>query len=340
MPSINQVEKADAHLLESRKKAAISEKDATIKQSQEMMFSTFKDSLKLFMSSIKYQDPMDPVDTSEMAKQMFQLSQAQGQYAMLEKIEEQNELIRASQVLSASGLIGKRIEVQSNKFNLTGDDVEIGTTYPAGLSKAKIEILDEKNSVVFQREVKPKEGQKVLEEGKQAYLWKGEVNTPYGKNLNKGESLTTGDFKVRITAYDAKGEILKDPATDRFVELPTTIKAPLIASDFSDMKPKVKIGNQVLPLSSVISIQEQPQKPKEEPIDRALLVRRALNTLSEEDQVRFKTQITELAKSAKVVNEKDRALEQEINELDPTQYNKLVEEIEAKLNLFNEKGDK
>src|SRR3990167_2506832 len=162
MPSINQVEKADAHLLESRKKAAISEKDATIKQSQEMMFSTFKDSLKLFMSSIKYQDPMDPVDTSEMAKQMFQLSQAQGQYAMLEKIEEQNELIRASQVLSASGLIGKRIEVQSNKFNLTGDDVEIGTTYPAGLYKAKIEILDEKNSVVFQREVKPKEGQKVL----------------------------------------------------------------------------------------------------------------------------------------------------------------------------------
>lgn len=334
------VEAAQEHLKETRKQLAYKGGEDSIKRSSQMMFDTFKDSLKLFISSIKFQDPMDPVDTSEMAKQMFQLSQAQGQYALLEKTEEQNELLRAGQVLNASALIGKTLEVKSDKFTLDEGEVHLGALLPEGASKARLEILDDKGLLVYEKELTPGERQKYIEGGKKEFLWAGDVNTVHGKSLNGGNPLNKGNFSVRVLLYNEQGKFLTDRHTDEPLAAQTTVRAKLTGSDFADKQPKIRVGNQNLPLSAIVSIQQEIEKPQQEEINRGTVIRHALDALSEEDRMAFKARIQAQAKIAKENLDKDQGFEQEVNYLPPELFNELVKEIEEKLNTHKQEGEK
>ncbi|GEM_PF-6877836 len=333
---------AQEHLRESRVRMTTRGKEDSIEKSSQMMFSTFKDSLKLFLSSIKCQDPMDPVDTSEMAKQMFQLSQAQGQYAMLEKIEEQNDLLRSGQVLNASSFIGKTLEVKSDRFTLQDGKIQLGAMLPEGASKASFEIVDSKGFVVYEKEIQPNAGQKYLQGGKQELIWSGEVNTVHGKSINAGKSLEKGDFGVRVMLYDEAGGFLRERYTREYAAAETTIRAPLTGSDFADKQPKIVVNNQILPLSAIVSIQQDVEvaPEEEEVVNRGAVIRQALNILSEEERNAYKLRIQEEAKVAKKLLEVDQSLEQEVNYLPPENYNKLFKEIEEKLKVIHDQKQK
>jgi len=323
LSDIKQIDRAEKALVDSRKEMAQKGGNAVDKSSK-MMFNAFEDSLKLFISSIKYQDPLDPVDTSEMAKQMFQLSQAQGQYAMLEKIDEQNELLKAGQVLNSSHLIGKMIEIKSDKFTLQdGQNMHLSSYLPAGMSKAKIEILDSRGMPVYEQEIVPKNGQTVVAPGKQDFIWNGQVNTQHGRTTNSGKPLEKGDFSIRILGYDDKGQVIKDPYEDSWLKIPTTVKAPLTGSDFTDKIPKVVVGNNSLPLSAIVSIQEQEKKP--EPLNRYELIKATMAALPEEDQTAIRAKIEEQATQ-------NYKLGKKIDRLSEEQFQSITKEIETRIN--------
>ncbi|MBP6985781.1 MAG: hypothetical protein KBB83_04225 [Alphaproteobacteria bacterium] len=335
MPSLTPVEMAEKSLKTSRMELAKNGANAVEKSSQ-MMFKTFEDSLKLFVKSIEYQDPMDPVDTSEMAKQMFQLSQAQGQHAMVEKMTEQNELLKTGQALNAASLIGKTLEVNSDKFALAENkSAQLGIYMPENVHHAKMEIRDDKGGVVFEKELTPKALQSMLEPGKHELVWNGEVTTDYGKHKSAGKNLVDGQYRLVVKAYDKQNQVIKEPWTDEPKAIQTTIKAPMTGSDFMNNTPKITVGNNTLPLSAIVSIQGEDKAPVVEPFDRLAALKDAMSLLSEEDQKVILDNIAKEAKATKKMDREDRKLEKMVNNLKPEQYESITKEITNKLNIEN-----
>lgn len=339
MPSMTPVERAEKSLKESRIDLAKNGADAVDKSSQ-LMFKTFEDSLKLFVKSIQFQDPMDPVDTSEMAKQMFQLSQAQGQHAMVEKMNEQNDLLRTGQVLNASGLIGKVLEVNSDNFSLINNEpVQLGIYMPENVHHAKMEIRDERGGVVFEKEFTPSALQKTLDPGKHEVSWQGEASTPYGKTKANGKLAPNGQYKIVVKAYDDKNQAIKEPWSEDIKAIQTTVKAPMTGSDFMNGMPKVIVGNHSLPLSAIVSIQGKSEETVEEPFNRLGALKDTMAVLPEEDRTEILNSINEKAKSAKLeqkvarkLDREERKLEKKVNALSPEQYEAITTDITNRIN--------
>lgn len=338
---LNPVEKAEAHLKETakelakRKDLAGAGEDTSAKSSQ-MMFKSFEDSLKLFVTSIKYQDPMDPVDTSKMAEQTFQLAQAQAQHALLGKIEEQNGILRTGQILNSSNLIGKVIEVNSDQFfKESNDNIELAYILPMGLQKANVQILDAKGQIIHDQEIKPLEGMKTLDAGRKGFVWNGEVNTPAGKNINKGNPVGAGEYKIRVLGFDENGQIKKDENGEGWLKIETMVKAPLTGTDFRNNVPKVIVSNHSLPLSSIVSIQEKAEKPMQEALNRFDAIRNVMVALPQEDQKELEDLIRLQSKAARKLERHESKLEKKVNHLTPEQYNSLTKEIENRFNKVN-----
>jgi flagellar basal-body rod modification protein FlgD len=324
---MSNIEKAEKSLLESRKELA-EEGENAVKKSSEMMFKSFEDAIKLFVASIKYQDPMDPVDTSEMSQQMFQLSQAQGQHAMLEKQDELNTIMKTGQILNASHLQGQKIEVNTNKFSLNaGGDAELGYYIPAGATKVTILIADEKGRPVYEQNVEPKPGQKALEPGKQDLKWKGEVNTSHGKTLTGGKSLENGEFRIRVIAYDEKG-IMKETGSEQALAIQTTVKEKLTGSDFTGKIPRIVVGNNKLPLTSIVSIQGLTDNNGDGEINRYELMKTSMKGLSVDDSAAFLKSLDEQVDTAREQASKELNLEKKLKELSTEQYESLSKKLE------------
>lgn len=329
MPSITQAEKS---LIDSRKELAGYGNDSAAQKASSMMFKSFEDSLKLYMSSVKYQDPMNPVDTKEMAAQMFQLSQAQGLHSMNQSMERQLELMKTSQVLSTTGLIGKVVELDTDKFSLDkGRPVDMSFTLPRDVAKAKVEILDQKGAVLFGKDLMPNPGHKVLPAGLQRVQWEGDVNTSHGVAIAKGNKLQDGTYRIKVTLFNAKGEKIKDPYTDEPIVLPTTVKSRLIGSDFSQKVPKLLVGQDLsLPLSSIVSIQED-MPEGENMVDRVNELNQIMEDLEQADQEEANEEIKRLAKTTRKEVKKAEKFERRVNNLTPRQFEQLKTQLEQKI---------
>jgi flagellar basal-body rod modification protein FlgD len=68
------------------------------------------DFLKLFVTSLQYQDPMSPMENSEMMQQMSQLGMMEAVTNMKETVTELSENMLGSQVQQGSSLLGKTIK--------------------------------------------------------------------------------------------------------------------------------------------------------------------------------------------------------------------------------------
>jgi flagellar basal-body rod modification protein FlgD len=84
-----------------------------------------EDFIKLFIEQLKHQDPSHPTDSSAILQQMSQISQlsasADMQKTMKDVANSVNVSLANTQVLQATQLIGKRVEIESDQCPLTKD---------------------------------------------------------------------------------------------------------------------------------------------------------------------------------------------------------------------------
>ncbi|RBH50825.1 flagellar hook capping protein, partial [Pseudomonas sp. MWU13-2860] len=70
--------------------------------------------LKLFVAQLRSQDPMNPMDNSQMTSQMAQISQVGGIQQLNQSMQALVGAQAASQSLMASSMIGKKVLVAGN----------------------------------------------------------------------------------------------------------------------------------------------------------------------------------------------------------------------------------
>ncbi len=151
--------------------------------------------MTLLVTQLKNQDPMNPMDNSQMTSQLAQINTVSGIQELNATLASINGQIDAGQVLQAAALIGKGVLVPGDRV-LVGED---GTTTPFGLEldqpadEVRITITDGAGQVVRHFELGPQDA------GLQSFVWDGE--------LEDGTQAPRGAYTVSVQALGDGGEL-------------------------------------------------------------------------------------------------------------------------------------
>lgn len=189
------------------------------------------DFLKIFVTQMKYQDPMAPLDNYQMASQMAQFSMVQSLNSMSESIKGMESSQAAVNNLQAASLVGKKVEVKGSALALSQGTASEGSYQLDKPGKVTIKIMDDKGSLV-----------RVIESGvtdtqKQKILWDG-------KN-QQGIALPDGQYSFQVSAVDAQGA---------GIEAKTTMIGKVDGVTFDQGSAYLQIGSTKVLLSEIIAI--------------------------------------------------------------------------------------
>lgn len=112
-----------------------------------------EDFLRLLVTQLQHQDPLDPLDAQDFASQLAEFTALEQQLNTNQLIEQQIEMTSAAMVESqnsvAIGLIGNGVVAEGDQIELSGspgDGVYIATSGPATVT---VEITDAAGQVVL-----------------------------------------------------------------------------------------------------------------------------------------------------------------------------------------------
>ena len=132
--------------------SALTQSSSTAASGKRKTVLSQEDFLNLFVTQMRYQNPLEPMDNFQMATQMAQMTSAES----LKSIYEAVEKLAASQAswsnFQASGLIGKKVEYQGNGITLEQGAVSEAYYQLASPGKALLQVYDGTGNLVWKSE--------------------------------------------------------------------------------------------------------------------------------------------------------------------------------------------
>lgn len=105
--------------------------------------------LKLLVTQLRNQDPMNPMENAELTMQLAQMSTVEGINRLNAGLEALMGSYRASQTLQAAGLIGRQVFVAGDRLGLSAEGMALGGIDLAqAATKVRVSILDATGAVV------------------------------------------------------------------------------------------------------------------------------------------------------------------------------------------------
>lgn len=160
--------------------------------------------MTLLITQLQNQDPLKPMENSEMTSQLAQINTVSGIEELNSTLEGITSQMDANQALQASGLIGKGVMVSGKDVLVEQDDDGNAYTTPFGIELAepaanvKATIVGEGGQVIRVLDLG------ALDSGVQSFQWDG---------LNEQkESVASGRYSVQLEVTDAEGEKIESTA--------------------------------------------------------------------------------------------------------------------------------
>ena len=194
------------------------------------------DFLNLMITQMKYQDPLNPMDSNEYAAQLAQFSSLE-QLSNLN--ESMNESIDINYLLTQSinntmtaTLIGKDVKLSTNEITYNGQEsVDIGYTLPADAQNLTLDIYNESGKLVKSITLEDK--------------LKGDSKLTWDFTDNNGKKLANGQYTFEINATSMNGD-----------EMTTTnyLIGQIDAIRYTDSGTNLMIGNVAYNVSQITEI--------------------------------------------------------------------------------------
>lgn len=197
-------------------------------------FETF---LTLLTTQLRYQDPLEPMDSTAFVQQLVQFTEVEQSIGTNKKLEQLIDLQSTNQTLAAVGFMGRTIEATGNTGPLVDGAAEF--TYQLGqrAASATLIVLDANGQVAFTTA-----GNSAL--GKHSFAWDG-------KDLN-GNQLADGAYSFAVAARDKDGEK---------IDVTTGTVARVTGVESAEDGMLLSLGPVLVPLAAVVSVRETPSQP-------------------------------------------------------------------------------
>lgn len=147
--------------------------------------------LKLLVTQLKNQNPLNPMDSSAFVAQLAQFSSLEQLTNTNSKLDSLLTYQNSLQNTLLSNLIGKKVTFSGSSVNLSGSTAAINYNLSGDAKDVKISISDSSGKVVRELDLG------TLTSGDKTYSWDG-------KDAN-GNTLSDGQYTIAMTATDASG---------------------------------------------------------------------------------------------------------------------------------------
>lgn len=152
--------------------------------------------MKLLLTQLKMQNPLSPFDASTMMQQMSQLTGLSATTQLAQSVDVLKNNMGTSQVLEASQVVGKEVQVVSSSLQLKENAGARGSVLvPNGVNTVEVNITDNNGKVLKTLNLN------AAGEGVMDFTWDGLDNE--GKPVNPGfytfsASSNVGDKPVKL----------------------------------------------------------------------------------------------------------------------------------------------
>lgn len=151
------------------------------------------DFMKLFITQMQHQDPLEPMDSTEMASQLAQFSSMEATMKMADNMEKLLEFQTSQNNLQLLTLIGREVQGNGNVMGVVdGQASTTRYTLPASADSCRVEIFDAAGRVVDTMEL--------------GYAAAGEHELSWDAKTPSGAVVPDGRYKYVVTATDALGQ--------------------------------------------------------------------------------------------------------------------------------------
>jgi len=212
-----------------------------------MLASNFETFLNLLTTQLKNQDPLSPVDSNQFTAQLTQMAGVEQQLLT-------NDLLKAlvsgqsggAGLSSAATYIGKDATAAWSATKFTDGAAKWSYELADNSASATLQVLDGTGKVVWEGDAPDKTA------GVHDFNWDG-------KATNGGDGQNGQVYTLKVTAKDSAGKALDSQVLTR---------GRITGVEMYDGVPYLTVGNAVLPLSSVIALDEaSPTTPATTPTD-------------------------------------------------------------------------
>lgn len=148
--------------------------------------------LKLMITQMNNQNPLDPQTNSEFVAQLAQFSSVEGLDKLNTTVTDMNQGFQSSQALQASSLVGRSVKVPAEQAYLATGSYIAGTiNLPYSTADLSMNIYNSANQLVGRELLGAHEG------GDVTFVWDGKDND--------GNTLAAGQYRFEAIATTSEG---------------------------------------------------------------------------------------------------------------------------------------
>lgn len=185
---------------------------STTKTSESSSSLNQADFLRLMTEQLQHQDPLKPMDNSQMVSQMAQLSTVQGIGDLNKTVTALSESMNTDQILRGAALVGRKVLVPSASLPLNAEGNANGLVAAPSAGIVNLTVTDANGVAVKQISVTA---------GKA-----GETNFSWDGTDANGNRLPAGNYTVAAVHTDGSGT---DTKLSTFVQAP--VESATLGSD-------------------------------------------------------------------------------------------------------------
>ena len=156
----------------------------------------FNPFLTLLTTQLRNQSPTDPLDTNQMTAQLVQFASVEQQISTNQNLTQLLSLQQNSALTAAAGLVGRRVEVESDRLSLQNGTAELRLPAAGTASAARVTIADGAGRVVRQLDVP-------LSSAARDWAWDGRSNA--------GVRQADGAYRVAVAGLGVDGHSTGTP---------------------------------------------------------------------------------------------------------------------------------
>lgn len=199
-----------------------------------MLASNFETFLTLLTSQLKNQDPLSPVDSNEFTAQLTQMAGVEQQLLTNELLKSLVSAQGGGGLADAADYIGKEATAAWSATKFTDGEAMWSYEVAPKAASVKLEVLDGTGKVVWSGDAPDHTT------GVHDFTWDGDATT--GADGKDGQVYT-----LRVVAKDSAGGK---------IDAQVLTRGRITGVEMYDGEAYLTVGNSILPLSTVIALEE------------------------------------------------------------------------------------
>ncbi len=142
--------------------------------------------LTMLTTQLKNQDPMNPLDNSQMTSQLAQISTVDGLKKVNSTLESMLGTFQTNETMQAAAMVGRGVLVDGKGLQLYQGQALGGVELASAADKVKVSIIDSNGSEVANLDLGD------LEAGSHVFTWDGKTSA--------GADAAAGNYTIKVSA--------------------------------------------------------------------------------------------------------------------------------------------